>query len=312
MPLEFFRNADDRLLFEAVSGAFAVDRVRHEPETIEARDAAQATISEQGLIQPVDLPGNQSIGISLLEATAIVEAAGKYQTNFPLTESIVLATAFAADGRTLDAGVQDESCIARLGAGAEPRDGDNWSIDTGAVEGQHAATCVSAPEGRDRFVVERDLRPVVWVLMASDILGAAQSLFDKSMNYLGERQQFGQPLSSYQALRHRAADDWVALEDMRAAIDYAAALFDSGGDPGAVLDAARIAKATASEFGTTVAENAIQYHGAVGFTWEFGLHFALKRIKRLSLTQGTASDHYRLIGSRYLQGIAKNSDTSGA
>lgn len=311
MPLEFFRNADDRLLFDAVSAAFAADRERHEPGSREAAEAAQATVTAQGLIQPVNLPGRTDAGISLVEATAIIEAAGRSQLSFPLTESLVLATALAAIGHESVPAIANVAAKAEFATNCDgPEAG--WRVRGGAVEDEWYPAKIQAPEDGKTIETGLDLRPLAWILIASDILGAAQSLFDRSMVYLGERQQFGQPLSSYQALRHRAADDWVLLEDMRASIDHAAALFDSGAETGTVLHAARIAKATASDGGPIIAENAIQYHGAVGFTWDFGLHFALKRIKRLSIVQGTASDHYRLIGERYLQGVARTFVNSGA
>lgn len=304
MPLEFFRNAEDTLLFDTVSAAFAADRIAFEPGTDAARRAAQATVASLELIQPVVPRGGSEAGIGLQEASTILEAAGRSQLTFPLAESLVLVSTLVACHQTLESALLDGSVTAHLSGTAMPRHGGEWEIALGAPCDKICRTVVVPSHSGRALTSDNDMRPLFWVLAAADILGAAQWLFERSVGYLGERHQFGNPLHSYQALRHRAADDWVRIEDMRASIDYAAVMFDSGADASEVLEAARVAKATASEAGTIVAENAIQYHGAIGFTWDLGLHFALGRIKQLSLIQGTASDHYRLIGARYLENFS--------
>ncbi|MBO0344252.1 acyl-CoA dehydrogenase family protein [Roseibium limicola] len=312
MPLEFFRTADDRLLFDAVSNAFSADRQECEPDAPDAESRAAMTIGRQGLIQPVNMPGRSAEGVSLIEASAIVEAAGMSQVPFALSESLVLVSALTAAGTVVGDGLLNGDEKVGVAPFSHVNSEVDWVLHPGAIDANACNGQFKEGAAGQKVEVDLDLRPLLWVLMAADILGSAQAMFDKSLGFMGERHQFGQPLSSYQALRHRAADDWVLLEDMRAAIDYAAVLFDSAAEPGEILQAARIAKATASHAGPVVAENAIQHHGAVGFTWEFGLHFGLKRIKSLSLRQGTASDHYRLIGEQYLADIAKTFVNSGA
>lgn len=149
-------------------------------------------------------------------------------------------------------------------------------------------------------VVAHDLQAMLTTLAAGELAGAAEHCLDATVNYLKERSQFGKLIGTNQALRHTAADDWVAVQGMRAASEYAAAAFDDShaSHNGAAMPieefrhAAHVAKAFCSEAARKVAEHAIQLHGGIGFTWEFGLHVPMRRILRLASTLGTASDHY--------------------
>lgn len=141
-----------------------------------------------------------------------------------------------------------------------------------------------------------DLRPLAWTLLAAEALGAAEAAFALGVNHLGTRRQFGRLLGSFQTLRHRAAADWVLLEDMRAALAVAAHLYDTG-DSG-FAQAARVAKATASAQAPRVVEHAIHAMGAMGFTWAGGQGEPLMRTRHAAALFGTADDHYRALGAR--------------
>lgn len=332
MSLAFYRGEDTRILSQAVSKAFAALAGHGEPTSEAAKAAAVGLIAAQELVQPIAEPASRGDGLSLVDACAVIEEAGRVQLAYPLAEAIVAATTMLATRQPICESLRNASAHAAVfewrgdavsglcsGANADVRwhvglgdtiPGDMRSAVTVLFENSDDARSIEpgghhTPPEDIGLQANVDLRPAAYVLAAADILGAASFLFDRSMAYLRDRSQFGQPLGSFQSLRHRAADDWVRLEDIRAAVDYAAALHDRGAPGDEVLQAARIAKATASEAGPILAENAIHYHGAVGFTWEFGLHFALRRIKRHSLMLGTATRHHRLIGEHYLAGLAE-------
>jgi len=91
------------------------------------------------------------------------------------------------------------------------------------------------------------------------------------------RHQFGVPIGSFQAVQHKAADMHVAVERARA-LAYFAALTIAADDPRRRL-AAAMAKASAGECQALVFRHGLQLHGAMGFTWENDLQFALKRAK---------------------------------
>ena len=95
--------------------------------------------------------------------------------------------------------------------------------------------------------------------------------------YLKERRQFGRPVGSFQALKHRVADLWVGVTQARAAARYAAACL-AAGDPDTPV-AVALAKAACSDIAVRAAQECVQLHGGIGFTWEHPAHLYLKRAK---------------------------------
>jgi alkylation response protein AidB-like acyl-CoA dehydrogenase len=131
---------------------------------------------------------------------------------------------------------------------------------------------------------------------AAELQGAAQACLDLALAHMKERKQFGQPIGRFQALKHIAANGALRLENMRAANAFAAWAHDAGDD--GADEAAHVAKAYASENARLIAEDAIQCHGGIGFTWEYGLHHFLRRIVRLAADCGTTYQHREaLLGS---------------
>ena len=114
------------------------------------------------------------------------------------------------------------------------------------------------------------------MVLAADTLGAAQRMLDRAVSYAREREQFGRPIGSFQAVKHMCAEMAAALEPCRALVWYAAYAQD------ARLDDARLAachaKAHLGEVGREVSRTATEVHGGMGFTDELGLHHWFKRI----------------------------------
>lgn len=115
------------------------------------------------------------------------------------------------------------------------------------------------------------------LLLAAEQLGGAQQCLDMSLAYVAERSQFGQKIAAFQAIKHRCAQMMVEIEATRSLVYGAAALSDSGGDADSVRLEAGAAKARASETFFFCAQEAIQLHGGVGFTWEYDPHLYFKR-----------------------------------
>ena len=113
----------------------------------------------------------------------------------------------------------------------------------------------------------RDLEAVA---LAAECVGASQRLLEMAVQHLLTREQFGRPLGSFQALRHRIADLTVLVEAARSSTWYAG----SGTD---LPVSAPLALATASDAFCSVAGEAIQLHGGIGFTWEHDVHLYFKR-----------------------------------
>ncbi len=130
-------------------------------------------------------------------------------------------------------------------------------------------------------------------LLASEQLGVAEWCLDSTVAYTRERKQFGRPVGSFQALKHRLADLWLEVGSARAAARYAAGTVADGSDDSAT--AASLAQAYCSGVAVHAAEECVQLHGGIGMTWEHPAHLYLKRAKADAIALGTAGAHRRLL-----------------
>jgi len=125
--------------------------------------------------------------------------------------------------------------------------------------------------------------------LAVETVGAAQEIFDITLAYAKQREQFGVPIGSFQAIKHKFADMLVVLERARAT-SYFAALTIAEDDERRSL-AASIAKAAAGDCAALLAKEGIQIHGGMGFTWEHDMHLYVRRVKSNALLLGDARQH---------------------
>ena len=122
-----------------------------------------------------------------------------------------------------------------------------------------------------------------------ELLGLADAMIARTADYARDRQQFGRPIGSFQAVKHLLAGAQVLLEFARPVVYGAAWALDT-----AAPDASRsasVAKAYASEAALEAARVALQVHGAIGYTWECDVHLFLKRTWALAEAWGSAGDH---------------------
>jgi alkylation response protein AidB-like acyl-CoA dehydrogenase len=157
-----------------------------------------------------------------------------------------------------------------------------------------ADALLGAP-GQAVAVVEGLLRAGA-VGAAAEMLGAARRCLDMSVAYAKVREQFGQPIGSFQAVRHKCAEMLVQVENSHAATYYAAWALDAAAADAEV--AASIAKAYVGDAARSVCGEAIQVHGGIGFTWEYDLHLYFKRAKALEVMYGDGDYHRELIARR--------------
>lgn len=149
------------------------------------------------------------------------------------------------------------------------------------------ARLVAGPDEAHR-VIEHALR-VGSALLAAEQIGAAQHLLDLSVDYAKSRLQFGRPIGSFQAVKHRLAEGMVDLEHARSATYHAVwALTDGSDDPAL---AASIAQALTSAAFSRIATDTIQVHGGIGFTWEHQAHLYFKRATTDAALLGSAEAH---------------------
>jgi alkylation response protein AidB-like acyl-CoA dehydrogenase len=124
---------------------------------------------------------------------------------------------------------------------------------------------------------------------SAEMLGGAGRALEMAVDYAKDRIQFGRPIGSFQAVKHRCADMLVDVEGMRSTT-YWAAWCISADDPDASV-AASTAKIWCSDASKRVMASALQVHGGIGFTWEHDLHLFLKRAQLDQLGFGDAAYH---------------------
>jgi alkylation response protein AidB-like acyl-CoA dehydrogenase len=132
--------------------------------------------------------------------------------------------------------------------------------------------------------------------LAAEQVGGAQRTLDMTVAYAKERVQFGRPIGTFQAIKHRCADMMLAVESARSAAYYAACVAAEGSDEFPVN--ASLAKATASDAFFQCGAGAIQIFGGVGFTWEYDVHLYFKRAKSSEIFLGDPSYHRELVAQR--------------
>lgn len=135
---------------------------------------------------------------------------------------------------------------------------------------------------------------------AAQALGIAQRLVDLAVDYAKQREQFGRPIGSFQAVKHMLANVQVKIEFARPVV-YRAAHSVAHASPARGV-AVSHAKAAACEAAVLAAKTALQVHGAIGYTWEVDLHLWMKRAWALEAAWGTGLWHRARIGEAVLDG----------
>ena len=125
--------------------------------------------------------------------------------------------------------------------------------------------------------------------LAIELVGTCQTMFDVTLEYAKQREQFGVPIGSFQATKHKFADMLLLLERARATAYFAALTIAEDDDRRSL--ATSMAKAAAADAATKIGKEGIQVHGGIGFTWEHDMHLYVRRAKSSSLLFGTAATH---------------------
>jgi alkylation response protein AidB-like acyl-CoA dehydrogenase len=156
------------------------------------------------------------------------------------------------------------------------------------VEGR-SATTIGGPDEATQLL-DRGA-----TLYAAALLGGAARVLDMATEYAKERVQFGKPIGSFQAVKHRCADMLVDVEGMRSTAYWAAWCLSAGDDDSHV--AASTAKTWCSDAARRVMASGLQVHGGIGFTWEHDLHLFVKRSQLDQLVFGDAAYHRERLGA---------------
>lgn len=286
--------------------------------------AGMAEMGWMALLMPETHDG---LGLGLTEASLVAEEAGRQLVNLPWASSaVLLAEWFKAAPDAAPAVLRDAVQAMMAGERALHcvADTDAWWDHAGqcsdivVVRGWHdgtvplqlalvqadaVASCDALdPTLRQGAAVARALdwqvvelcaaareraRAAHRLMLAAELVGAAQAALDMATGYAKERVQFGKPIGSYQAIKHQLANAWMGVDNARLAVLYATAALD-----GALPDwrfACAVAEFTAIEGALQSTRTALQVHGGMGFTWEHDAHLYLKRVQHLAARLGGAS-----------------------
>lgn len=254
--------------------------------------------------------GEELLG-SLVEGTrtaafAVRDDAGAFDASSVEVQAVPTESGWSLSGtveRVVDAGAADVLLVAATtpdGVGLFAAEADSPAVQriplttldltrpqatVGLLDA--SAQLIAGPEEAERVITHA--LQVGAALLAVEQVGAAQHLLDLSVDYAKNRLQFGRPIGSFQAVKHRLADDLVALEHARSTAYHAVwALSDGSDDPALAVS---IAQATTSAAFVRVATDTIQVHGGIGFTWEHQAHLYYKRAYTDAALLGSAEDH---------------------
>ena len=134
------------------------------------------------------------------------------------------------------------------------------------------------------------------ICLAAEMTGGAERCLDMAVEYAKARVQFGRPIGSFQAIKHKCAEVYLSVEAAKTALYYALWIAAEDGDERPVV--ASMAKAFCSDSFLKAASENIQVHGGLGFTWEHDAHLYFKRAKSSSLLLGDPAFHREQLAQR--------------
>ncbi|MCB0925010.1 MAG: acyl-CoA/acyl-ACP dehydrogenase [Mycobacterium sp.] len=267
-------------------------------------------IGAAALVVPEEFGG---AGGELADAAAVLEELGRALVPSPLigttlTELALLAaedpdaTAIGnlASGASVGALVLDQDHVIHGDAAdvvVAVTDGriERWSqVSTEPLVPLDPTRRLARLRPRCRTTLGRDpgLADTAAILMAAEQIGAAARCLDLTVEYTKQRVQFGRPIGSFQALKHRMADLYVAVQTSRAVVADAV----NQPDP----TTAALARLAATETFCTVAAEGIQLHGGIAITWEHDMHLYFKRAHSSAVLLGTPDELLRRLESTVL------------
>ena len=266
------------------------------------------------------------IGSDLLNLALVAEQAGRQLAGPSLTTAARVAVLLQGDTQRLRAYGDGSLALAVLegppnrsnpsmdAVGAThflALDGDDLVIGEGHVTPgepidatralgyvELASAEVIATDARDRW---EHAKQVACVVLAAEGLGAAERAVEMSIEYAKQRETFGRQIGAYQAIKHRLVDDWVAVNQLRSLVWWAAWAADHA--PEQLPVAASAAKAYCAATFETAGETLVHVLGGIGFTWEHDAHLYWRRAKVDRLLLGDESEHLTAVALNTLHQV---------
>jgi alkylation response protein AidB-like acyl-CoA dehydrogenase len=167
-----------------------------------------------------------------------------------------------------------------------------------------AVPALRLPVAGDLAAVMADVVATTIACLTASAVGGAERCLEMSAQYAKARVQFGRPIGAYQAIKHRCADMFAAVQSARSAVYHLLGQLGSGAGPEETALAASIAKAYCSDAYVRCARDTLQIHGGIGFTWEHDTHLYLRRAMTHAHLLGDATYHRQQI-ARHLGVLRK-------
>ena len=240
-----------------------------------------------GVLVPTDHGG---LGLSLLDGALIARECGRACVSGAVVDTALVAVPWLlGQGETGDlaAIARGERCIP-LPHSANPWVSDGDGEELAGVDPLRRLTTVGPGASSDPRLLDLGA-----LMSAAQLIGLAETMLGQAVSYAQTREQFGQPIGAFQAIKHMLADVAVMLEFLRPVVWRAAQAMQDA------LESAPVhvshAKYRAIDVGYRAAETAIQVHGAMGYTYEVDLHFWMKRTWALAGAWGDRSFHFERV-----------------
>jgi alkylation response protein AidB-like acyl-CoA dehydrogenase len=264
-------------------------------------------VGAAALVVPEDLGG---AGGELADAAVVLEELGRALVPTPLLGTTLAELALLAadepdtnalerlaEGTSIGAVVFDPGYVvngdvADVVVAADGTTLSRWTTFTAhRVDAMDLTRRLARVEPKDTADIGADpgLADIAALLLAAEQIGAATKCLDLTIEYTKDRVQFGRPIGSFQALKHRMADLYVAVQSARAVVNDAIA------EPSPT--SAALARVAASEAFSKVAAEAVQMHGGIAITWEHDIQLYFKRAHGSSQLLGPPRDHLRRLES---------------
>lgn len=305
--------------------------VRAAAETGEGHDASLwaefVDLGWPGIAVPEEDGG---VGLGFVELCLIGEEHGYAVAPTPLIGTTLVAAALVAGGESEHRQALQKICAGEVTGAIGEVEGDRSELVLDAAAG--AVTVIVAedfayladgvPTPRETIDPTRrygqlarvdgvevcESRPLsdrARVLLAAELVGISQRALDLTLAYVAEREQFGVPIGSFQAVAHSCASMLRHVEIARSAVYAAAWAADAA--PETLPEAAALAKTAATDAGREVTGAAIQAHGGIGFTWEADLHWLFKRAQLDGQLFGGSAVQRRFLGEIIAEGTTRAS-----
>jgi alkylation response protein AidB-like acyl-CoA dehydrogenase len=333
-----FRLSDDEVALADSVRSFCAARIPLEQLRIAAGSEAPgafdravwASLAETGVFS-LQVPASQGgVGLGMGAASVVFEELGRALVPGPLVSSHLAARDLPDLGERASSGALVVGAVRR----PDPKSPDALcpvlvphlsSLDVLVVVGQDRLSLVEPSDLGDARPLERSLDPLtpIWALeelpegadageatsaarwrrdeetlTAAVLVGLADKCVEMAVSYSKEREQFGRPIGSFQAVKHMCADMLVRAEVARVAVQAAAVTADQP-DVGDAERAAAGATLLAAEAAIQNAKTCIQVYGGMGFTWEVPVHLFLVRARMLAESLSSPSDLADLVAERY-------------